>query len=117
MKRLGTITLLLLTVLPLSLLAQDFKNSSVACEIVEDDHKKIQCTFITDRRSEDRTVIFAWHSSSTPQDDRERTIILSAGHGSVYDYRYYYGRATGEWEISVKDSEDTLLGSTTFTLP
>ncbi len=117
MKRFNYITLMLLTVFTVIGGAQEYENNSVSCEIVEDDHKKIQCTFITDRADHDRNVIFSWHSSMTPQDDRERTIVLKATHGSVYDYRYYYGRALGDWEVTVKDSDEMLLSSTTFTLP
>ena len=115
--RFNFITSVLFTCFPLLLTAADFNHNTFVCEIVDDDHKKIQCTFSTERASEDRNVIFFWHSADTPQDDRERTIVLKAGHGSVYDYRYYYGRAQGEWEVSVKDADDTILASTTLRLP
>lgn len=117
MKRFNFITVLLLAVLPVLSCAEEYQNSSVTCGIMESEHKIIQCTFVTDRSNEDRTIVFSWHSTATPQDDRERTIVLKAGHGSVYDYRYYYGRALGEWEVSVKDSDDMLLSSTTLNLP
>lgn len=115
MKHFNFITLMLLIVLPV--MAEEYQNSSLTCEIFKDDHKKIQCTLITDRVDYDRNVIFSWHSSMTPQDDRERTIVLKANHGSVYDYRYFYGRAQGDWEVSVKDSDEIILSSTTFNLP
>ncbi len=117
MMRFKIITVLLAAAFPLLLSASEFKHNEIVCDIMDDDHKKIQCTFTTQRMNEDRNVIFFWHSLTTPQDDRERTIVLKAGHGSVYDYRYYYGRAQGEWEISVKDSDDTVLTSTTLSLP
>jgi hypothetical protein len=115
--RLNSITLLLFALSPLLLTAADFRHNTISCEIRDDDHKKIQCTFVTERAAEDRNVIFFWHSASTPQDDRERTIVLKSGHASLYDYRYYYGRAQGEWEVSVKDGEENILATTTLTLP
>lgn len=111
------ITVLLVAVFATSLDAQTFENNALECTVVQDEYKKIQCTFFTDRQEEQRHVIFSWHSSSTPQDDRERTIVLKAGHASVYDYRYYYGRAAGDWEVSVKDEEENILSSTSLTLP
>ena len=102
-------------VLPLLLSAQTATTGSLQCETIEDTHKRIQCTFITKRINEDRSVTFNWHSAATPQDDRERTIELKSNHRSVYDYRFYYGRAMGEWEVTVTDSEDNVLATTTFT--
>lgn len=94
--------------------ATENQNSELQCEVLQDVNKKIQCTYKTDRLSYDRNIIFIWHSQNTPQDDRERTFVIKANNSSVYDYRYYYGRAQGLWEISVKDDEGNLLALTTF---
>lgn len=92
------------------------QDGDLTCEVLLDTHKRIQCTYTGTRSPVDRELIFIWHSTETPHDDRERSILIKANHGSVYDYRYYYGRAIGVWEVSVKDEDDTLLASTTFTL-
>lgn len=107
------ITLLLVSVFYTSI-ASENQNSELQCEVLQDGNKKIQCTYMTDRLSYDRTIVFIWHSQNTPHDDRERTLVIKANNSSVYDYRYYYGRAQGIWEISVKDDRDNLLALTTF---
>ena len=116
MKYFFYITVLLAAVFHVTLSAEETKNSALACEIIENDNKKIQCTYLSDRVESDRNITFSWHSTTTPQDDRERTMLLKAYYGSIYDYRYFYGRAEGLWEISVKDDEDNLLASTTFVM-
>lgn len=77
------------------------QQSSLSCETIDDGIEKIQCTFVTQRKKSEREVQFNWHSESHPQDDRERSIVLPANHGSVYDYRYLRGRAPGIWRVSV----------------
>lgn len=89
---------------------------SLACDIVEEEDKIIRCTYSAVRAPYDRTVRFIWRSETTPQDDRERTFNLPAGHGSVYDYRYYYGRAPGEWRVETQDEQGEPLAATTFTI-
>ena len=74
---------------------------SVLCEVLDDGIEKIQCTFVTPRKNEERTATFYWHSEAYPQDDRERELSLPANHGSVYDYRYLRGRAEGGWSVTV----------------
>jgi len=72
---------------------------SIGCHVQNDAIEKIVCTYKTARKNVDRNVTFLWHSRSYPQDDRERTIVLPALHGSVYDYRYLRGRAQGVWKV------------------
>lgn len=86
------------------------------CSVVEEDDKIIRCTFSSVRLATDRNVTFFWNSQTTPQDDRERNLHLPAGHGSVYDYRYYYGRAPGLWQVRVADESGETLAETTFTI-
>lgn len=86
---------------------------SLVCEILGDTTKRVQCTYFSERVAHDRNITFAWRSPSLQADQRKRTITLNAHHGSLYDYRYYYGRAPGEWEVSVSEN-GTILASTRF---
>ena len=81
-----------------------FATEALVCKTVnEDEILKIKCIYKTARKSYDRNVTIAWTSPSTPQDDRFKTILLPAQHGSVYDFRYFDGRADGSWTISATD--------------
>jgi hypothetical protein len=91
-------------------------SGSLECQILDNDDRIIRCTYFSERADHDRPITFSWRSVKTPQDDRERTIVLKANHGSLYDYRYYYGRAPGVWNVSVTDGDDNLLGTTSFTI-
>lgn len=92
----------LLTFFTLSLFATD----ALVCSVVNDDDiLKIKCVYKTARTSYDRNISMAWTSPSTPQDDRFKTILLPAHHGSAYDYRYFDGRADGSWTISATDEK------------
>jgi hypothetical protein len=73
----------------------------IVCKKAEGKIAKIRCKFSTESASEDREVTFFWRSPTSPKDDRRRTLVLPGGHRSVFDERYLYGRAAGEWEISV----------------
>jgi hypothetical protein len=91
--------------------AQD--SNTLICEVLGEGSKRIQCTFFTSRVNYDRNITFEWKSPSIGKDDRTRMIILNANYGSLYDFRYYYGRSPGEWHVSVKDGNIT-LSDTTF---
>lgn len=81
-----------------------FAKDALMCKVAnEDEILKIKCTYETTRKSYDRNISLAWTSPSTPQDDRFKTIVLPAQHGSVYDFRYFDGRAEGSWTISATD--------------
>jgi hypothetical protein len=97
-------------------LAADLPHN-LKCDILEEGSKIIRCTYSSVRLEKTRTIQFVWRSETTPHDDRERTLSLPALHGSVYDYRYYYGRAPGKWEVAATDLEGHTLATTTFTLP
>ena len=101
-----------------TLMANDLTNTSqhLECSILEEHDKVIRCTFASVRIASDRNVTFSWRSETTPQDDRERTFVLPAGHGSVYDYRYYYGRAQGMWNVVILGDEGETLAETSFTI-
>ncbi len=92
----------LLMFLAISLFAAD----ALVCNVVnEDEILKIKCIYKTTRTDYDRNISMAWTSPSTPQDDRFKTILLPAHHGSTYDYRYFDGRADGSWTISATDEK------------
>ncbi len=93
------------------------RHDKLTCEVVDDGDKIIQCTYSASRLEEERPVQFIWRSETTPHDDRERTLMVPALHGSVYDYRYYYGRALGKWDVTVNDLDGNPLATTSFVLP
>lgn len=86
--------------------------SSVDCLILQDENSII-CKYEHQRMEEDKEVVIQWIN---PQGEisRERTIIIPAGHGSIYDFRYIEGRIKGIWQFKVKAAEEEV--STTFTL-
>jgi len=93
-----------------------FAEDTVVCEILGTQSKRIQCTFFTQSVSFDRNITFCWESPDVAYDYRERDFTMEAHHRSVYDYRYYYGRASGLWDIYVKDAAGDVLAHTTFEL-
>lgn len=79
----------------------------VDCLILQDENSII-CKFEALRSVEDQGIIVQWID---PQGDisRSREMIVPAGHGSVYDYRYIKGRLSGSWTFKVisQDKEYT----------
>lgn len=73
--------------------------TSVDCLILQDENSII-CKFESKRSVEDQTIIAQWID---PQGDisRSREMIVPAGHGSIYDYRYIKGRLSGLWTFKV----------------
>lgn len=101
----------LLLTLTLSLFAKD----GLLCKVVnEDEIYKIKCKYLTTAKNYDRNISIAWTSPSTPQDDRFRTVLLLANNISVYDYRYFDGRADGNWVISATDDSTGEVATTEF---
>ena len=84
--------------------------NSADCLIIKDENSII-CKYTKARKSEDRTVFLEWIN---PNDEvsRKREVLIPAGHGSVYDFRYIEGRTKGIWTFKVQDKENTY--STTF---
>ncbi len=102
---------LLISLCTISLFATD----ALICGVVsEDDILKIKCKYKTSSKEYDRNISMAWTSPSTPQDDRFKTLSLPAYHVSVYDYRYFDGRADGSWTISATDEETGQVTTTQF---
>jgi len=81
-------------------LVEDYdQEPKVDCLILEDENSII-CKFESQRSVEDQSIIVQWID---PQGDvsRSRDMIVPAGHGSVYDYRYIKGRLSGIWTFKV----------------
>lgn len=92
-----------------------FASDALSCKVInEDEIYKIKCTYQTTQKSYDRNISMAWTSPSTPQDDRFKTVLLPAGNFSVYDYRYFDGRADGSWVISATDASTGEVTTTEF---
>ena len=83
---------------------------SVDCLILEDENSII-CKYEHERIEEDKEILVKWISPAG-EISRERTLLLLAGHGSIYDFRYIEGRMKGIWQFKV--NEDDLETSTTF---
>ncbi len=79
---------------------EDEENTpSVDCLILKDENSII-CKYNALRSTKDESIIVQWID---PQGDisRSREMIVPAGHGSIYDYRYIKGRLLGEWTFKV----------------
>jgi|GEM_PF-1487192 len=76
---------------------------SVDCLILQDENSII-CKFETNRAVEDQDIVVQWID---PQGDvsRSRNMIVPAGHGSIYDYRYINGRLSGSWTFKVLEND------------
>lgn len=76
----------------------------VDCLILEDENSII-CKFESNRSTEDQQIIVQWID---PEGDisRSRDMIVPAGHGSIYDYRYIKGRSLGLWTFKVISDAD-----------
>jgi hypothetical protein len=77
-------------------------NNSVDCIILKDENSII-CKYIHTRSSEDKKVEFIWIDPDG-EISRQRTMLIPAGHGSIYDYRFINGRVTGKWTLEVLDN-------------
>ena len=106
----------LLFTVSVALLSSLHAENSIFCEVLGGESKRIQCTFFTQRVPFDRNVSFHWESPDEAYDYRQHSFTLQAHHGSVYDYRYYYGRTPGTWKIHVSDDNNRTLANTTFEL-
>ena len=87
-------------------------DNKVDCLILEDENSII-CKYIQTRVSYDKTVIFDWIEPDG-KITRTKELIVPAGHGSVYDYRYIKGRTKGIWTFKVTDANEQF--KTTFNI-
>ncbi len=72
---------------------------NVDCLILEDENSII-CKFEATRNIEDKQIIVEWIDPNNEL-SRQRNMIIPAGHGSIYDYRYIKGREPGLWTFKV----------------
>lgn len=82
------------------------------CLILKDENSII-CKYTSTRSMEDKEIEVEWINPNG-ESTRRRTIIIPAGHGSVYDFRYISGRLKGVWIFKVYDEDDSI--TTTFEL-
>ncbi len=88
--------------------------AEVSCETVQEGIKKIRCKYMEMSQDKSRQVSFQWVSPDNPADNRVKTITVPAGHISVFDYRYFGGRAEGKWVISVTELDTNKSVSTEY---
>ena len=84
----------------------------VDCLIVKDENSII-CKYTQERSLEDRNIEVNWIDPNGKL-SRQRDMVIPAGHGSVYDFRYLKGRMTGVWSFIVIDNE--IKHETTFNI-
>ena len=84
--------------------------NSADCLILEDENSII-CKYLHTRMPEDREIVIHW-IDPVGEISRQRTLIIPAGHGSIYDFRYIEGRQKGIWQFKVIEGENET--STTF---
>ena len=65
----------------------------------------IVCKYLHSRVDYDKEIFVEWIN---PQGkvDRARKLLIPAGHGSVFDYRYLSGRTKGTWRFIATDREE-----------
>ena len=76
---------------------------STDCLILEDENSII-CKYEHERSEEDREILVKWIDPNGEL-SRERILILPAGHGSIYDFRYIEGRMKGIWQFKVIEND------------
>lgn len=103
---------LFLAVFSLTLSAEAIDKKEVDCLILQDENSII-CKYEHDRLDIDQEVLVQWIDPKG-EISRERTLIIPAGHGSIYDFRYIEGRMKGIWQFKVKENDEEY--STTFTI-
>ena len=95
------INILLVLIFANTLNANNIENNS-DCIILKDENSII-CKYTHKRTNEEKNVQFNWIDPMGII-SRQRTMIIPAGHGSVYDFRYINGRASGIWIFEVIDN-------------
>ncbi len=84
----------------------------VDCLIIKEENSII-CKYTHDRITEDKTIQVNWIEPNG-QITRSRDMVIPAGHGSIYDFRYLQGRTLGEWTFKAIDNGKEF--TTNFTL-
>lgn len=96
-------TLIFVTSLAFAQIVEKESKNSADCLILQDENSII-CKYIHERSQEDKDILVQWIN---PQGkiSRQRTLIIPAGHGSIYDFRYIEGRMKGIWQFKVIDQK------------
>ncbi len=89
----------LMMFISISYAKSEINENKLECIILEDENSII-CKFEKERSFEDETVVFQW-IDPFEKVSRQRSMIIPAGHGSIYDYRYIKGRLEGKWTVKV----------------
>jgi len=95
-------SLLFITSLALCESIDEENKNSADCLILQDENSII-CKYLHERMEEDKDILIQWINPKG-EISRERTLIIPAGHGSIYDFRYIEGRVKGIWQFKVIDS-------------
>ncbi len=93
-------------------LVDETQMNSADCLILQDENSII-CKYLHERVEEDKEIIIQWIDPDG-EISRERPIIIPAGHGSIYDFRYVEGRKKGLWQFKV--IEDDIETTATFSI-
>lgn len=76
---------------------------SADCLILEDENS-IVCKYMHERSDEDKEIKVQWINPDG-EISRDRVLVIPAGHGSIYDFRYIEGRLPGIWQFKVIDNK------------
>lgn len=109
MKKIILIALFLCSTIFAETIDEDTKFSA-DCLILEDENS-IVCKYIHERSDEDKEIQVQWIDPNG-EISRDRTVLIPAGHGSIYDFRYIAGRLPGIWQFKVIDNDKQTV--TTF---
>jgi hypothetical protein len=101
------ICILLFLTVSFAEILEDSKKSSVDCLILEDENSII-CKYEHERMEEDKEIKIQW-VNPLGKISRDRIIIIPAGHGSIYDFRYIDGREKGLWKFKAIYEDEILL--------
>lgn len=85
------------------------EESPVDCLILQDENSII-CKYVLPRAEEDKEIKVQWIDPKGEL-SRERNLLIPAGHGSIYDFRYVNGRMPGIWTFKVFDSDKISEGN------
>lgn len=77
--------------------------NSADCLILEDENS-IVCKYTHERVDSDKEIQVLWIDPKG-EISRDRNVVIPAGHGSIYDFRYIQGREKGTWTFKVIDAQ------------
>ena len=95
----------------LALFSSSLIAAEVVCTTIQEDIKKIRCKYSALAQETPRQVTYTWTSPENSADNRTKVHNIPAGHVSVYDYRYFGGRAEGKWKIEVSEEDNSTVAT------